>query len=217
MKTSSSTFTPKQSDCQYWYSPECGKVIVAETGLKSTELTAIGFDNTSTNILSDATAQYGEIHWICLDDETTNHIADENGNLIEYTFKEKTINCIYIESGDLSYSLSATYQYEEGMTWAEWFASPYNTNNLSYNIDNCSLRYGDYVYFDTNTQQYKHRSCISFSENSKILPTAYEYIDIYSLIGITSGFMSDTFVFEKDNGELIVLPVSAYPNLDEYR
>ena len=31
MKTSSSTFTPKQSDCHYYYSPDCGLVVCTET------------------------------------------------------------------------------------------------------------------------------------------------------------------------------------------
>ena len=35
MKTSSSTFTPKQSDCHYYYSPDCGVVVCAETDKSS--------------------------------------------------------------------------------------------------------------------------------------------------------------------------------------
>ena len=31
MKTSSTTFTPKQSDCHYYYSPDCGLVVCTET------------------------------------------------------------------------------------------------------------------------------------------------------------------------------------------
>ena len=31
MKTSSSTFTPKQSDCHFYYSPQCGLVVCLET------------------------------------------------------------------------------------------------------------------------------------------------------------------------------------------
>ena len=31
MKTSSTTFTPKQSDCNYYYSPDCGLIVCAET------------------------------------------------------------------------------------------------------------------------------------------------------------------------------------------
>ena len=35
MKTSSTTFTPKQSDCHYYYSPDCGVVICTETAKSS--------------------------------------------------------------------------------------------------------------------------------------------------------------------------------------
>ena len=36
MKTSSSTFEPKQSDCNYYYSPDCGIVVCTETDKSST-------------------------------------------------------------------------------------------------------------------------------------------------------------------------------------
>ena len=36
MKTSSSTFEPKQSDCNYYYSPDCGLVVCTETDKAST-------------------------------------------------------------------------------------------------------------------------------------------------------------------------------------
>ena len=36
MKTSSSTFEPKQSDCNYYYSPDCGIVVCTETDKAST-------------------------------------------------------------------------------------------------------------------------------------------------------------------------------------
>lgn len=36
MKTSSTTFTPKQSDCHYYYSPDCGVVVCTETAKSST-------------------------------------------------------------------------------------------------------------------------------------------------------------------------------------
>ena len=37
-KTSSSTFEPKQSDMHYWYSPDCGVVVVAEPNKTAAEL-----------------------------------------------------------------------------------------------------------------------------------------------------------------------------------
>ena len=41
MKTSSSTFDPKQSDCRYWYSPACGLVVCANKNATSSELNAL--------------------------------------------------------------------------------------------------------------------------------------------------------------------------------
>ena len=38
MKTSSSTFDPKQSDMHYWYSPDCGIIVVAKPETPSEEL-----------------------------------------------------------------------------------------------------------------------------------------------------------------------------------
>ena len=43
LKASSAVFTPKQSDCSYYYSPELGKVVVAPTGATKTELMDIAF------------------------------------------------------------------------------------------------------------------------------------------------------------------------------
>ena len=37
-KTSSATFTPKQSDMHYWYSPDCGVVVVAKKNTPVTDL-----------------------------------------------------------------------------------------------------------------------------------------------------------------------------------
>ena len=126
MKTSSSTFEPKQSDCQYWYSPECGRVIVGEVGSKSSELTAIGFDDASVNTVLDTTEQYDDIHWICLDAETENHIANENGEL------EKWTNISIEPVEELTFSINGvTYTYLSDMTWNDWLTSDYNTSNYT--------------------------------------------------------------------------------------
>ena len=80
MKTSSSTYEPKQSDCQYYYSPECGKVVVSTTGSTPTELDAIVFDDALIlNTTLDSKAQYDTtIQWICLDTAKTDNTADTN-------------------------------------------------------------------------------------------------------------------------------------------
>ena len=63
MKTSSSTFEPKQSDCSYYYSPQIGKVVVAKTGSTIAELNKIAMEDEAEY----ATINNGEIiEWINL-------------------------------------------------------------------------------------------------------------------------------------------------------
>ena len=55
-KTSSSTFEPKQSDMHYWYSPDCGVVVVAEQTKTAAELDKYvisGMDAKGNDITSD--------------------------------------------------------------------------------------------------------------------------------------------------------------------
>ena len=56
-KTSSSTFEPKQSDMHYWYSPDCGVVVVAEPNKTAAELDKYvisGMDAKGNDITSDS-------------------------------------------------------------------------------------------------------------------------------------------------------------------
>ena len=73
MKTSSTTFTPKQSDMEFWYSPEVGGVIVGSKQATVTELNEIYFSSSS-----DAEAE-GVVNWICLDEEENNIATDIAG------------------------------------------------------------------------------------------------------------------------------------------
>ena len=45
MKTSSATFSPKQSDCHFYYSPQCGLVVCLETDKVATKGTATAYDS----------------------------------------------------------------------------------------------------------------------------------------------------------------------------
>ena len=174
MKTSSSTFEPKQSDMQYWYSPECGRVIVAKVGSKSSELTAIGFDDASVNTVLDTTEQYDEIHWICLDAETTNYIADENGSLVEYKVgTQKEILTMTIDE--------VPYEFENGMTWGEWINSEYNTNNLTLFFNSKDLRMDSPIYFEDRNE---HRIFVEVEDTFKIYENeTYQYIRRGTFIG----------------------------------
>ena len=211
MKTSSSTFEPKQSDCQYWYSPECGRVIVAEVGSKSSELTAIGFDDASINTVLDTTDQYDEIHWICLDSETTNYIADESGSLVEYKigkqFGEEKSMTIYEYGGNYK-----TFQYLEGMTWKDWFASEYNTEGYSLFIQGTRLTYEHSVIYESNPNQIlmdvfvEENHFVHDSDN-------YYYASVSTLRTYLSEFWNDTFIYIKNDGTTVKLPISEYENI----
>ena len=73
MKTSSTTFTPKQSDCHYYYSPDCGLVVCTETEKSDvTDLNALvqsGKDAKGKDL--DSTTK-----WIDL----TNDVSVDGGN-----------------------------------------------------------------------------------------------------------------------------------------
>ena len=77
MKTSSSTFTPKQSDCHYYYSPDCGLVVCTETEASDVtdlnKLVQSGKDAKGKDL--GATTK-----WI---DLTANSSTDNTNNLID--------------------------------------------------------------------------------------------------------------------------------------
>ena len=85
MKTSSSTFEPKQSDCSYYYSPQIGKVVVAPTGSTASEIDAIA----KANGADYASVNNGElIEWINLSINAGEEQKDWNYN----TFASDTKN-----------------------------------------------------------------------------------------------------------------------------
>ena len=94
-KTSSSTFDPKQSDMHFWYSPDCGIVVVAtptSTVAEKNKLILSGKD-AKGNTLSDTTK------WIDLTQPTATTPAETR---ITFTVA------------------GTTYTTKEGNTWGEW-------------------------------------------------------------------------------------------------
>jgi hypothetical protein len=74
-KTSSATFEPKQSDCSFWYNPDCGVVVVAETDSDYDELNALiqsGMDAKGNSLV-------GNTNW---NNVTTNTSNEENTNAV---------------------------------------------------------------------------------------------------------------------------------------
>ena len=117
-KTSSSTFEPKQSDCQFYYSPEVGGVIVGETGATISELNGIYFAGSD-----DATAD-GDINWICLD-STVDNVATDTKDVSSTL--DSNIQNIVIKT--FTYN-NTPYQFEDGMTWQDWVDSEFNTADI---------------------------------------------------------------------------------------
>ena len=75
-KTSSSTFEPKQSDMHFWYSPDCGVVVVAEPTKTAAELDKYvisGMDAKGNDITSNSV----NAQWI----DMTVYTSNENNNV----------------------------------------------------------------------------------------------------------------------------------------
>ena len=76
-KTSSSTFEPKQSDCHFYYSPQCGLVVCAKAGASASDLNALVISQMDAkgNKLTDT-----NVSWIDL--TTTDGAGDINASLL---------------------------------------------------------------------------------------------------------------------------------------
>ena len=98
-KTSSATFEPKQSDCSFWYNPDCGVVVVAETDSDYDALNALiqsGMDAKGNSLV-------GNTNW-------------NNVTTTSTTQAEVSTFIMYLTE----------HQYEKGMTWGQWLNSSYN-------------------------------------------------------------------------------------------
>lgn len=206
MKASSSMYEPKQSDCQYWYSPECGKVIVSEENSSFEQLNTVAFQDATENNKK----LYGDIHWICLDEKTTDYIANEDGLLEEWT---TGINPVVVKQFELWFGNEWDYMfsYEEGMTLDEWFASEYNTNNLSIAQGGRRIAYEYDVVYETNP---------NVISNSRFIETThfihdieYYYESIFILGGNSNSFGYDYFIYIKSDKTTEKLPISEYENI----
>ena len=107
-KTSSATFEPKQSDCSFYYSPDCGVVVCAPTDATVAQLNALILSGKDAkgNTLGDTT------NW---DNVTNSSVVNEGGSPVTQTFTF-TIN-LYKQG---TFQQSMTYTCESGFTWKEW-------------------------------------------------------------------------------------------------
>ena len=78
-KTSSATFTPKQSDMHYWYSPDCGVVVIAKKNASTADLNKLvvsGMDAKGNEL-------DGSVVWIDMTDDASLGAGDAyNANII---------------------------------------------------------------------------------------------------------------------------------------
>ena len=152
MKTSSATFTPKQSDCHYYYSPDCGLVVCTETEASSVtdlnKLVQSGKDAKGKDLGAST-------KWI---DLTANTSADnggstnccENPNIQTYSDDTKCLNCSTITYGEKTHEglIPANGRYYDDYTSTTYDAGEPFPNDLSYGF----YTYGDYDYSYINSE-----------------------------------------------------------------
>lgn len=118
-KTSSSTFEPKQSDCHFYYSPDCGIVVFAETDKDATEqlnaLIVSGKD-AKGNDLTEKT------QWLDLTDA-----KDVDHRITNLANTSWQFNDVLTD-----YSFFDTFNYEEQTGWDEFPDSTIANNAISY-------------------------------------------------------------------------------------
>ena len=118
-KTSSATFEPKQSDCHFFYSPDCGVVVVAEAGSNKETLNKLiisGMDAKGNALGSDT-------NWL---DTTVNAVVDTDGSITQNPVTPPANS-----SNLFTFTIDGkTYQAEENMTWEEWVNTSYNTDGF---------------------------------------------------------------------------------------
>lgn len=131
MKTSSSTFEPKQSDMHFWYSPNVGIVVVAQPNENKTNLNNLvkSGKDAKGNILDDNTI------WL---DITTNNVVRLN----------EPYKSDFIETADGKYLVVTYVFHQEGGGYSSFviYASDKTTKvdeqNTSYSIGSFNYREG---------------------------------------------------------------------------
>ena len=91
MKTSSTTFVPKQSDMHYYYSPACGIVVCADANATVDELNALvqSGKDAKGNTLN------GDIVWYDITDATSAEDGQENNETFHGLYFDETYVCNY--------------------------------------------------------------------------------------------------------------------------
>ena len=180
MKTSSATFTPKQSDCHFYYSPDCGVVVCAEKDASVAELNALiqsgkdakGKDLTNSTKWFDAT-----------DAEETSNGATEAG----IAFGKKYYSTEYYPSSGLGDDREKVYLYfyEDGSVIMG--SEIYNSDTYELIADNNSglAPAGTLIYSGNTATSLAGEDSITFVFNDDFTSVTYEIDWDWGLIHYT--------------------------------
>ena len=121
MKTSSATFTPKQSDQHFWYSPDCGLVVVAEPDASANDLDqlVVSGKDAKGNDISDVDR---DAIWLDMTLGTTNSGANNEeqgirfgklyyGEGMGFIFYEDTSADVYVNYSLVNTIPAGTFEY----------------------------------------------------------------------------------------------------------
>lgn len=116
-KTSSATFEPKQSDCHFFYSPDCGVVVVAEAGSNKESLNKLiisGMD-AKGNALGSST------NWL---DTTINAVVNADGSTTQNPVTPNPtrlgyFNVVTVANGQITHTTKIYYS-ASSVTWFDF-------------------------------------------------------------------------------------------------
>ena len=153
-KTSSSTFEPKQSDMHYWYSPDCGVVVVAEPETEAKDLDKLvvsGKDAKGRDISSNSI----NAQWIDITDKTNTENTEEIISSIPYGVTYKAcisgsttytnyLTMTFFEDGSATQVLIYKHKYDDAYSSEQETTVPAGTftyNNLNVYLNDTIVAY----------------------------------------------------------------------------
>ena len=138
-KTSSATFEPKQSDCSYWYNPDCGIVVVANSEASKSQLNDL--------VISGRDAKGNELdpinaNWVNM--TVSSGVIENTGNsfLIGRRYESEILydypdpqKAVLIFNHDKSISALTIYYDDQGSFVREELSGTFPSDMIEYNED----------------------------------------------------------------------------------